>query len=399
MPANHHALHTTLPTPPRRTAMHHLILADHSPALIQTHRPALQPHTRRHQRIHPRRRRPIVCLRTRHPDDLLTSLRIKHQNRAIREPDHERLAGRAERADARRARRAQPRDRVHERGVERRRSRDAGLGRAGKRGAAGDAVPPTATDTASSPDHCAAAASAAAAAAGTAAVVGRGELGRGADGPDLEGAVGGARGEQDAIGGAAEAAGVGAEGGSGRGGEHADGPDGVGVAFERGFGVDATAFPDADAAVLAAGEDPAVALGATAGGEGGRRGAGGEGCDDAFVAAVGEIGLDIEVVLTAWGLLLRVAGLLAITGNVAIVCDGNDPPFDHAIVASGADFGLRRTATSSENDAAYDIQVTPQAKSDFESLGIGLRGVGSRIASLITASANWTVGFRRFSSV
>lgn len=292
---------------------------------------------------------------------------------------------------------------MHERVVERRRRRHARLGRTRKRRPTRDAVPSTPPDpapTPSSPAHTPHTAYAAAAAA----VVRRRELGRGADGPDLERAVRGPAREEDAFGGAAAEAGGGggsgvgaiaaaaaSEGGARGGGQHADGPDGVGVALERGFGVDAAALPDADAAVLAGGEDPAVALGAAAGGEVGGCGAGGEGGDDAFVAAVGEIGLDVEVALAAGRLWRRMAGLLLLltaAGKVAVVRRRDDPSFDHAVVASGAYLGLGRTAASGEDDATYDIQVTSETKSDFEILRIWFCGMRGRVASLVTATAS-----------
>ena len=71
--------------------------------------------------------------------------------------------------------------------------------------------------------------------------------------------------------------------------------------------------------------------------------------------------------------------------TVAPVRGGNDPPFDHSVVARGADLGLRWRATTREDDAAYDIEVTPQRKLDLESRGLGFggaRGLGRSFVRL-----------------
>ena len=65
------------------------------------------------------------------------------------------------------------------------------------------------------------------------------------------------------------------------------------MAFERGLGVDAPSFPDADGGVLATGEDPAIAHGAAAVGEVLAGGRGGQRHHGAGMASVGEVARNV----------------------------------------------------------------------------------------------------------
>ena len=123
-----------------------------------------------------------------------------------------------------------------------------------------------------------------------------GDGGRGAACPDEDGAVGSAGDEESPILTAMVGCQVAAENAAGGTGEDADSPDGIGVAVKGGFGVDAAAFPDSDAAVGATAEDPAVADGTTAVAEGLVDGRGGEAEDGTVVAAVCHLAFQFQVI-------------------------------------------------------------------------------------------------------
>lgn len=151
---------------------------------------------------------------------------------------------------------------------------------------------------------------------------------------------------------------VAAENGGEGCGEYTKSPYCVGVSVEGCFGVDAAALPDSNGGVLATGEDPAIAGDPTARGEGWRCGTGCEACHSAFVTAVREVALDVEVYERLWKLLRA--------GRERAVACWDVPSFYRAVVAGRAYLGFRRTAAACEDYRADDVEMTAEGEADLE---------------------------------